>query len=157
MKIGVVDDHWVPPEGFAIPEPEEWWLVHIVHETNPGVNRGCLIMRPVSKVEMGSMNRLIPGFFTTEQPNPGTLVITPKHDPHGHWYTPLKLKNELMAKMGLSLIVVNLGGAYWGKDKAFWGNDEQSSTQPQDGVGDGNDDDDEGETPRDIFRKRYMP
>jgi len=113
MKIGVVDQNWLPPSGMEIPNPGEWWFVHIVRETHPGQNHGVLILRPIQKVEQNSMNILVPGFFETERPNEGTLVITPKNDPHGHWYLPLRLKNEMMARRGLSVIVVNLGGGYW--------------------------------------------
>ena len=159
MKIGVVDVNWVPPKDFVLPNPEEWWIVHIVHETHPGRNKGCLILRPISKVENGSMNILLPGFFDQYCPNPGTMIVTPKNDPHGMWYLPLKLKNTMMAQMGLSLIVANLGGAYWGKDKDTERNkDGQSKGEPetQSEVSDGDDDTDTGGSPRDVVRKRIL-
>jgi hypothetical protein len=116
MKIGLVDERWVAPEGISVPKEEEWWLVHIVHETQVGSNRGCFIMRPVKKIDNGSILRLLPGFFVTSQPNPGTLIVTPKDHQHAPWILPLKLKQEFMSRMGLSSVVVNLGGGYWYKE-----------------------------------------
>lgn len=159
MKIGVVDVNWVPPKDFIMPQAEEWWIVHIVHETHPGINRGCLIMRPISKVDIASMNILVPGFFEKDQPNPGTLVVTPKNDPHGLWYLPLKLKNKMMSQMGLSLIVANLGGSYWGKDKDIKrGHNERSESESgtQSGIGDRDNDPNTGESPRDVVRQRIL-
>lgn len=120
MKVGVVDHQWEPAEGGAIPNPEEWWIVHIVHETNPGRNRGCFIMRPIHQVSIGSINPIMPGLYDSNSPNPGTLIVQPSYDSHGNWFMPVKLKRGLALAHGYSSIVVNLGGDYWGHGKAMW-------------------------------------
>ncbi len=124
MKVGVVDDRWKPAEGANMPGPNEWWIVHVVHETNPGLNKGCLILRPISIVDHASINPLIPGFYSSVEPNPGTLIVTPRHDPGGPWFLPFKLKSRLAISSGYSSVIVNLGGAYWGKG-------EMSFTMPE--------------------------
>lgn len=133
MKIGVIDDKWKPPKDFKLPQSGEWWLVFIVHETSLGSNRGCLIMRPISKIDINSANFLLPGFYDSWQPNPGTLIVTPKYNENGHWHLPLTLKNDLMNKLGLALIVVKLGGEYWKNDKS----EKKENNPDQSGLGSG--------------------
>lgn len=112
-KIGLIDDRWVAPGGMVIPAHDEFWYVDIVRETRVGQNSGCFILHPVGIVLINSIQRLVPGFYTEESPNAVTLVVTPRHHLQLPWILPLKLKHELTTQMGISAIVVNLGGNSW--------------------------------------------
>jgi len=128
-KIGLINIGWAPPEGTEPPKSEEFWFVRILRETHVGRNNGCFILKPLRRVMVDDIHRLLPGFYTQKQPNSGTLVVTPKQSPKAPWLLPLELKRELSAKLGLAAVVVNLGGEYWHYGQASVRKGGQNSPQ----------------------------
>jgi len=114
-KKGLIDIHWKPSEGEAAPADQEFWYVQILRETRLGENRGCFILQPVSKIDVGNLRKLLPGFYREEWAGPekSTLIIHPTED-GVPWLLPLDLKKAIFKNRGYSAIVVKLGGEYWG-------------------------------------------
>lgn len=122
LKVGLVDHDWSPPLKVDPPSVGEVWRVRITRETHVGKNRGSLILHPDSRVQgdgdSHGIPMLLPGFYDEYQPDPATLIVTPKKDPTGNWMLPGLLKKDLAAHMGLVVIVVNLSGMP--PDEAYW-------------------------------------
>lgn len=110
-KIGLIEEGW--KSNGVQPQQEEFWSVDVSRETKIGLNRGCFILRPLDKVAPEAIRKLIPGLYFETMPNQGTLIVTPKTALDEPWIMPLMLKHELMTKVGLYSIIVNLGGSLW--------------------------------------------
>lgn len=134
-KKGLIEYSWRPLAGQQMPQGNELWRVQIIRETNPGENRGCLILQPIRKVEPAEMRYLVPGTYTERWENDGkTLIATPKIgqgtlSPQEVEYMFPKDLKTLFRQRGVNCFVINLGGEYWVRDLKAGADKEASRGQ----------------------------
>jgi hypothetical protein len=125
-KIAVVDRAWRSPGMVPSEEVEEFWLVDVIREAQPGKAQGCFIVRPVRCIararEDGSFDRpllyLLPGTYSIDPivPGPGlrpVSIVTPGEVDGQDWTLSLDAVKIIMSIRNSYAVVVNLGGSMW--------------------------------------------
>lgn len=135
-KIAVIDRAWRPIPGVEPPsaEREEFWLVDVVREAQPGKHQGCFIVRPVrciAREQNGKFDRpllyLLPGMYSIEmyQPSPvlGVVaIVTPTEYDGQDWILPLDSIKLISSIRNTYATVLNLGGRMWQHVRMSTGN-----------------------------------
>jgi hypothetical protein len=121
-KIGFVDNRYTGP---AKPEPGEDWLVEVLREnqgrkappsTDGRSGGGCLILRPIRKLEQKELLPLIHGMYElrTEE----DIVILTPHDKAKFWVISPQTKNAILATTKANTIIIDHGGNLWPRRKS---------------------------------------
>lgn len=111
-KIGFVDNRYTGP---LKPAPGEDWLVEVVRE-NQGKGQasgggGCLILRPIKKLERHEQAPLIHGMYELKLED-DIVVLTPK-DLTKFWVISPQAKNSILQATKANTIIINHGGNLW--------------------------------------------
>lgn len=94
-KIGVIDSKYQSVK----PKVDEFWLVKIVEEIEPGRSNGCFVLEPLKHLYHTQVDRLIPGMYSEKLEN-DILYIYPKtyKDLDGddiYWILPMRHRKGL--------------------------------------------------------------
>lgn len=92
-KVAVIDSEWAEQNATRLPSDQDFYLVDVVHETCPGLCKGCFIVRPIRKVDGADVGRLLPGMFI-EHEHQNLLIAEPKIG-GVYWILTLKHRQAL--------------------------------------------------------------
>lgn len=63
---------------------QDIWVCKIVKEIQPRQNSGAFVLRPIERVDVDKVKKIIPGFYDA-QPMGRAISIIPNTDPHDYW------------------------------------------------------------------------
>jgi len=82
---------------------QDVWVCKIIRELKPGLNNGAFVLRPIERVEVDRIRKIIPGFYEV-QPVGKAVCIIPNTDPNDCWMLS-KATRQIFAKRHYAVIV----------------------------------------------------
>lgn len=112
-KIGFIDNR-ISTDGVS-PKPREHWLVKVVRENQQADGKGCLILKPIRKIEESEQTPLLHGEYSIEYID--DVVILHPPDPTKFWVFSPKAKGKILESVNANVLVISHGGTLWPRRK----------------------------------------
>ena len=82
---------------------QDVWICKIMREIKPGQNSGAFVLRPIEKIEIEKVRKIIPGFYEIQVVGRAVCII-PNTDPADCWMLS-KATRQIFAKKHYAVIV----------------------------------------------------
>lgn len=112
-KIGFIDNRIVLPQA---PRAREHWLVEILRENQKPNGHGCMILKPIRRVDEHERVVLLDGMYDVKKLDDIALLV-PK-DKTKLWVLSPSAKDSIIQSMNANAIVIDHGGDMWPRRKA---------------------------------------
>lgn len=112
-KIGFIDNRISMD---VAPKAREHWLVKILRENTKENGKGCLILKPIRKIEESEQTPLLHGEYKIES-HDDVIVIHPP-DTSKFWVFSPKAKANILHAANANVLVICHGGSMWPRRKS---------------------------------------
>lgn len=82
---------------------QDVWLCKVMRELKPGQNNGAFVLRPIEKVPIDKVRKIIPGFYDVQTIGKAVCIV-PNTDPSDCWMLS-KATRQIFARRHYAVIV----------------------------------------------------
>lgn len=112
-KIGFIDNRTTLD---SYPRPREHWLVEILRENQKANGHGCLILKPIRRIDEPDQTPLLHGMYELKKVD--DVVVLVPNDKSKFWVLSPKAKDAIIQSMKANAIVIDHGGSMWQRRKS---------------------------------------